>query len=156
MPERKMSPTKTYRLTVPMELLTKNVFGLYQAYLSQNPPREPKTKVLEAQQVLERLVMQGAWEDLEFSQWTRRRFLPSYEREIRLTRHKKGATKCYDVQVCGQSFLVCSEQSESYVKALAAYVEQKLGERAQMAKTSLHLRRLIGDAMRIADNLFEW
>ena len=154
MPERKRSATHTYRLTVPMELLTKNVFGWYQAYLSQNPPREPKVKVPEAQ-VFERLVMQGALEDLGFYQWMRRRFLPHYEREIWLTRRKKGATQCYDVQVCGQSFRVRSEQSESYVKALAAYVEQKLGERAQKAKTSLHLRRLIGDAFRIADDLFE-
>jgi cell division protein ZapA (FtsZ GTPase activity inhibitor) len=49
----------------------------------------------------------------------------------------------YDVQVCGHHFRVRSEQSEQYVKALAACVEQKMDERARKTKQILQLRTTI-------------
>ena len=53
----------------------------------------------------------------------------------------------YDIQVFGQSFHVTSEKSEAHVRTIAAYVEEKMRERARATRTLMPLRVAIMAAL---------
>jgi cell division protein ZapA len=61
----------------------------------------------------------------------------------------------YDIEVFGQSFKLSSEKSEQHVRTVAAYVDQKMRERASASKTLRPLRVAIMAALDIADEVFE-
>lgn len=61
----------------------------------------------------------------------------------------------YDIDVFGQSFKVTSEKSEQDVRTVAAYVDQKMRERARSSKTIMPLRIAIMAALEIAEALLE-
>lgn len=61
----------------------------------------------------------------------------------------------YDINVFGQSFTVTSEKSEQEVRMVAAYVDQKMRERARTSKTIMPLRIAIMAALEIADAYLE-
>jgi cell division protein ZapA len=65
------------------------------------------------------------------------------------------AANYYDIEVFGQSFTVTSEKSEQHVKMVAAYVDQKMRERARASKTLAPLRIAIMAALDIAEEVFE-
>jgi len=65
------------------------------------------------------------------------------------------AAQQYAIEVFGQSFKVTSEKSEQHVKMVAAYVDQKMRERARTSKTLMPLRVAIMTALDIADEVFE-
>ena len=65
------------------------------------------------------------------------------------------AANYYDIEVFGQSFRVTSEKSENHVKMVAAYVDQKMRERARASKTIMPLRVAIMAALDIAEEVFE-
>jgi cell division protein ZapA (FtsZ GTPase activity inhibitor) len=61
----------------------------------------------------------------------------------------------YDVEVGGHAFRVASERGAEYIKAVAAYVEQKLRARAQASKPVTPVRLALMAALEITDELFE-
>lgn len=61
----------------------------------------------------------------------------------------------YDIQVFGQSFHLTSEKSEAHVRTVAAYVDEKMRERARVSRTLVPLRVAIMTALGIADELFD-
>jgi cell division protein ZapA (FtsZ GTPase activity inhibitor) len=61
----------------------------------------------------------------------------------------------YEVKVGGQTLRVAHERGAEYIRAVAAYVEQKLQARAQANKAPLTMRLAIMAALEIADELFE-
>ena len=65
------------------------------------------------------------------------------------------ATQYYDIDVFGQSFKVASDKREQDVRTVAAYVDQKMRERARASRTIIPLRIAIMAALEIAEALFE-
>ena len=65
------------------------------------------------------------------------------------------AAQQYPIEVFGQSFTVTSEKSEQHVKRVAAYVDQKMRERARTSRTLMPLRVAIMAALDIAEEVFE-
>jgi cell division protein ZapA len=65
------------------------------------------------------------------------------------------AAQQYPIEVFGQSFNVTSEKSEQHVQMVAAYVDQKMRERARRSKTLMPLRVAIMAALDIAEEVFE-
>ena len=61
----------------------------------------------------------------------------------------------YHIEVLGQSFEVASTKGEAYMRTLAAYVDNKMRERAHASKTPIPLRVAIMAALEIADELLE-
>ena len=64
------------------------------------------------------------------------------------------AAQHYPIEVFGQSFTVTSEKSEEHVQRVAAYVDQKMRERARMSKMIMPLRVAIMAALDIAEEVF--
>jgi cell division protein ZapA len=60
----------------------------------------------------------------------------------------------HEVEVYGHAFRVASERGAEYIKAVAAYVEQKMRARAQASKPVIPARVAIMAALEIADELF--
>lgn len=65
------------------------------------------------------------------------------------------AAQYYDIDVFGQSFKVSSDKREQDVRTVAAYVDQKMRERARASRTIIPLRIAIMAALEIAEALFE-
>lgn len=65
------------------------------------------------------------------------------------------AAQSYNITVFGQSFTVTSEKSEYDVRAVAAYVDEKMWERARVTRTIAPLRVAIMAALGIAEELLE-
>ena len=65
------------------------------------------------------------------------------------------AAHYYDIKVFGQAFKVTSEKSETHVRRVAAYVDQKMRERARASKTLMPLRVAIMTALELAEELGE-
>ena len=65
------------------------------------------------------------------------------------------AAHYYDIEVFGQAFKVTSEKSEMHVRRVAAYVDQKMRERASASKTLMPLRVAIMTALELAEELCE-
>jgi cell division protein ZapA len=65
------------------------------------------------------------------------------------------AAQQYPIEVFGQSFTVTSEQSEQHVQRVAAYVDQKMRDRARTSRMLMPLRVAIMAALDIAEEVFE-
>lgn len=60
-----------------------------------------------------------------------------------------------EIQILGQNYSIRTEEDEAYMKALAAYVDEKLKEIFKVAPNVNHVKAAIMAALGIADELFK-
>ena len=60
-----------------------------------------------------------------------------------------------EVEIFGQSFTVTSEDEEGYVRKIASYVDQRMRQIGETAKTNVPLRVAIMAALSIADEYYK-
>lgn len=64
--------------------------------------------------------------------------------------------KPVEITILGQKFVIRSDSDESYVKEVAAFVDQKMNEVLQKTKSVSSLSVAILSAMNIADDFFRY
>lgn len=64
--------------------------------------------------------------------------------------------KPIEVSILGQKFVIKSDSDESYVKEVAAFVDQKMNDVLQKTKSVSNLNVAILSAMNIADEYFNF
>lgn len=64
--------------------------------------------------------------------------------------------KPVEVTILGQKFVIRSDSEEVYVREIAAYVDKKMGDIMQKAKSVSNLNAAILSAMNIADEFFSY
>ncbi|OGQ49637.1 MAG: hypothetical protein A3I09_01755 [Deltaproteobacteria bacterium RIFCSPLOWO2_02_FULL_47_10] len=64
--------------------------------------------------------------------------------------------KAVEVTILGQKFVIRSDSDETYVREVAAFVDQKMADILQKTKTISNLNAAILSAMNIADEFFSY
>ncbi len=75
---------------------------------------------------------------------------------MKLSTNSSSMQKPVEVTILGQKFVIRSDSEETYVREVAAFVDQKMNDILQKTKSVSNLNVAILSAMNIADEFFSY